>query len=279
VNLVQGRRLEPQPGVFDAAQVFQAHGDTPLALRILSNLAGLDAGNRSLLRVLGYRLQQLGQHDEALRQLRRVAELAPDEPQSWRDLGLAQAAAGHYQQAIDTLWRVVSGVWSPRFADIDLIALTELDAIAAAHPGLDLSAVDTRLRRHLPLDIRVVLAWDADNTDVDLWVQDPNGEWTSYQSPLSYQGGQVSRDCTQGYGPEVFSLRAAKPGHYQVRAHYYGTRQQTVTGYPNLLLHLTQGFGTAHESSRDVVVRLEQVKDDLLIGSFDVGARGEQGKH
>lgn len=280
VYLDERAQAARSPAFFlDAAQVFQAQGDVPLALRILSNLAELDAGNRSLLRVLAYRLQQFGQSDEAVRQLRRVAELAPDEPQSWRDLGLAQAAAGHPQQAVDALWRAASGVWSPRFADIDLIALTELDAIAAAHAGLDLSAVDARLRRNLPLDIRVALAWDADNTDVDLWVEDPNGEWTSYQNPLSYQGGHVSRDCTQGYGPEVFSLKAAKPGHYEVRAHYYGSRQQTVAGYPTLLLHLTQGFGTAHESSRDVLVRLEQVKDELLIGSFDVGTSRQDPGH
>ena len=38
-----------------------------------------------------------------------------------------------------------------------------------------------RLRRNLPLDVRVALAWDTDNTDIDLWVKDPHDEWVSYQ--------------------------------------------------------------------------------------------------
>jgi tetratricopeptide (TPR) repeat protein len=263
----------------DAAQVFEEQGQPALARRILSNLAEIGADDRALLRILAYRLQQQGDHDEVLRILRRVSDLAPDEPQSWRDLGLALDRAGHRQAAIDTLWRVAAGNWDPRFADIDLIALTELDAIAALHPELSLAEVDPRLRRNLPLDLRAVLSWDADNTDVDLWVQDPSGEWASYQNPLSSQGGRVSRDCTQGYGPEVFSLRVARPGRYQVRAHYFGSRQQTVTGYPTLMLHLTTGFGSAKEHGRDVIVRLERIQDDVMVGSFEVGAGGPEHTH
>jgi uncharacterized protein YfaP (DUF2135 family) len=40
----------------------------------------------------------------------------------------------------------------------------------------------------------VVLAWDADATDVDLHVIDPNGEEVFYGRNLSYQGGAITRD-------------------------------------------------------------------------------------
>jgi hypothetical protein len=67
--------------------------------------------------------------------------------------------------------------WNARFPDIELIALAELNAIVAtAGAPLDTSCLDPRLVRNLPLDLRVVLTWDADNTDIDLWVTDPNGE-------------------------------------------------------------------------------------------------------
>lgn len=256
----------------DAAEVFARHGQHDLAVRVLSNLAEIDAENRDLLRVLAYRLQSLDEGEEALRVLRRVTELAPDEPQSWRDLGLAEAARGAFQPAVDALWKTAAEVWPDRFGDIDLIALTELDAIAALHPEVSLAAVDPALRRNLPLDLRVALSWDADDTDVDLWVQEPGGEWVNYAHRLSAQGGLVSRDCTQGYGPEVYALRHARPGHYEVRAHYYGSARQRAGGYPTLMLRLTRGFGTRGESSREVVLRLENIKDEVLVGSFDVAA-------
>ena len=68
----------------------------------------------------------------------------------------------------------------------------------------------------MPLDLRVVLSWDSDNSDMDLWVTDPNGEKCYYSNNLTYQGGLISDDFTGGYGPEEFVLRDAKPGKYKV---------------------------------------------------------------
>ena len=253
----------------DAAQVFASHGQRALALRVLSNLAELQLEDRGLLRVLAYRLQEMGETAQAIRVLRRVAALAPDEPQSWRDLGLAQAAAGAWQPAVDALWTAASGSWDARFGDIDVIALGELDAIAATHK-VDVSAVDIRLRRNLPLDVRVALAWDTDNTDIDLWVKDPSGEWVSYQQPLSRQGGRNTRDVTNGYGPEVFSLRKAIPGVYEVRAKYFGSHRQALGNGTSVMMRLSTGFGTKDEKHRDVILRLEDAHDEVLVGTFEV---------
>lgn len=272
--------LDERPGhanstafFMDAADIFFDKGETELAIRILSNLAEMDLENRHILRILAYRLRQAGQTGLALPLLKRVRELAPEEPQSWRDLGLLEAEAGLYQAAIDDLWETASRPWDNRFADIDLIALAELNALAARQPGLDLSKVDGRLRRNLPLDLRAVLAWDADNTDIDLWVIDPNGEKAYYGHQLSYQGGRMSRDFTAGYGPEEFSLKTAKPGRYEVRAQFYGHRQQVISPYTTLMLKLSTGFGTANQKDESVVLRLSGQKEEVLVGSFEVKQR------
>jgi tetratricopeptide (TPR) repeat protein len=254
----------------DAASVFFDKGQTDLALRILSNLAEMDLENRQILRVLAYRLNQAGRPDLALPLLQRVRDLAPNEPQSWRDLGLTLAEAGQHQAAIDALWEVASRPWDSRFADIDLIALAELNALAARQPGLNLGAVDARVRRNLPLDLRAVLTWDADNTDIDLWVIDPNNEKAFYSHPNTYQGGRMSRDFTAGYGPEAFSLKQAKPGRYEVRAQFYGHRQQALLPYTTLMLKLSTGFGTAAQKDQTVVLRLTSQRDEVLVGTFEV---------
>ena len=115
----------------DCADFFLQNGQRALGLRVLSNLAEMDLQNRQVLRLLAYRLQQAGEIETALPVFERVLELAPHEPQSHRDLGLALAQAGQAQAAIDRLYEVVTGSWDARFADIDLIALGELNAIVA----------------------------------------------------------------------------------------------------------------------------------------------------
>ena len=255
----------------DVADILFERGQRDLALRVLSNLAEMNLENRQLLRVLGYRLMQANATALAVPVFEHVSRLAADEPQSWRDLGLAYAAVGREQDAIDSLYRVVTGTWDSRFPSVELIALGEINAIVArARKALDTRAIDHRLLRNLPLDLRVVLSWDSDNTDIDLWVTDPNGEKTFYSSPHSYQGGWLSHDCTGGYGPEEFVLRDAKPGKYKVEANFFGERQQLVTGATTLQLHLFTGFGTPQQKDQSVTLRLKDAKETVLVGEFDV---------
>ena len=254
------------------ADLLLTKGEKALALRVLSNLAEMDLENRHVLRILGYRLMQAGEPLAAIPVFRRVRELSPDEPQSYRDLGLAYAAAGQAQRAVDALTEVVTRPWHGRFPEVELIALAELNAIVAqSTQKLDLARLDPRLVRNLPLDVRAVLAWDADNTDIDLHVTDPNGEEAYYDNRLTYQGGRMSADFTGGYGPEEFSLKSAKPGKYRIEAQFYGHRQQVVADATTLMLRLTTGFGTANARERLVTLRLKGARSKVFVGEFEAG--------
>jgi tetratricopeptide (TPR) repeat protein len=271
--------LDEKPGFLqstafylDAADLLFAKKQPELALRVLSNLAEMDLENRHVLRVLGYRLLQASRPKVAIPVFRKVLELAPEEPQSYRDLGLALAADGQAQKAIEMLYEVVARPWHGRFPEIELITLAELNAIAATSEAkLDTGAIDPRLLKNLPLDLRVVLTWDADNTDIDLWVTDPNGEKAYYGNQLTYQGGRMSQDFTGGYGPEEFSLKVAKPGNYKVEAQFYGHRQQIVAGATTLSMKLATRFGTRAQKEKAVTLRLAGQSEVVFVGEFTVG--------
>ncbi|MDC7801813.1 VIT domain-containing protein [Stenotrophomonas geniculata] len=255
----------------DVADLLLAQGQRDLALRVLSNLAEMDLDNRHLLRVLGYRLMQADAPALAVPVFEQVLAMGQEEPQSFRDLGLALAAAGKPQQALAPLYQVVVRPWDSRFDGIALIALDELtNLVARSTPRLDTTGIDPRLLQAMPLDLRVVLSWDADNSDMDLWVTDPNGERAYYGNRLTYQGGQMSQDFTGGYGPEQFSLRNAKPGKYKVEANYFGSRQQLVTGATTLMLRLTTHWGTSKQKDQMVTMRLKDRAETVLVGEFEV---------
>ena len=255
----------------DVADLLLEQGQRELALRVLSNLAEMDLDNRHLLRVLGYRLMQADAPALAVPVFEQVLAMGQEEPQSFRDLGLALAAAGKPQQALAPLYQVVVRPWDSRFDGIALIALDELtNLVARSTPRLDTSAIDPRLLQAMPLDLRVVLSWDADNSDMDLWVTDPNGERAYYGNRQTYQGGRMSQDFTGGYGPEQFSLRNAKPGKYKVEANYFGSRQQLVTGATTLMLRLTTHWGTAKQKDQMVTMRLKDRAETVLVGEFEV---------
>ena len=253
----------------DTADIFFDKGLPELAVRVLSNLAEMDLENRHILRILGLRLLQAGQAKLAIPVFEKVLELSPEEPQSYRDLGLAYAADGQYQKAVDSLYEVVTRPWHGRFPEVELIALAELNAIASGRK-LDTSKIDSRLLKNIPLDLRVVLTWDADNTDIDLWVTDPNGERAFYRNRLTYQGGRMSADFTGGYGPEEFSLKSAKPGKYKIEAQFYGHRQQIVAGATTLQVSLITKFATREQQEKRVTLRLKGQNEVIFVGEFEV---------
>lgn len=264
----------------DCADFFREQvKDDQLALRILSNLAEIDFESAPLVRVLAYRLSHWSRFDLAVPLFEEALKLRAEEPQSRRDLALALSRAPQpdWPRAVALLWEVVSRPWDGRFPDIELIALHELNDVLARMPasvrqGLDLAGlgIPAGFVAAIEVDLRVVLSWDADNTDIDLWVIDPSGETAIYSHPQTTTGGQVSRDFTGGYGPEVYTIRRALPGTYIVKAHYFGDRQQKLTGAVTVQLEFLTRFNSGDSARQAVTRRLEGDDDEIEIGRFKV---------
>lgn len=259
----------------DCADWFRDEAKQPtLALRILSNLAEIGDGNAALLRVLGHRLVQWQLEPLAVRPFEDALGMRPEEPQSHRDLALVLSRLPQPQseRAARLLWHVASRTW-PRFPDMELIALHELNALAAT-AGTSIVPADLGvpevLLEPLPLGLRVVLTWDADNTDIDLWVIDPTGEAVYYAQPKSRSGGIVSRDYTQGYGPEVFTIARPLPGTYRVQAHYFGDRRQSLTGPVTVQVEFQTGFGRSDGQRLATTRRLASGKERIDVGQFRI---------
>ncbi|HWS28123.1 MAG TPA: VIT domain-containing protein [Xanthomonadales bacterium] len=264
----------------DVADFLRDQAKSPrLALRVLSNLAELDSENTALTRVLAYRLSQWNLHALAVPQFEYALAQRPEEPQSYRDLGLALARQTQPDRAraVEMLWQVAIGEWHGRFPDIEIIALHELNDVLAQAPvgtpiDLEKVGIPAELLDPVAVGLRVVLSWDADNTDIDLWVVDPAGDKAVYSQPRTRTGGHMSRDFTGGYGPEVFTIRRPLPGTYVVLANYFGDRRQSLTGPVTIQLEFQTRFGTATSERASTTRRLESGSQTIEIGKFKVGA-------
>ncbi len=253
----------------DVADFFNEIGKKELALRILSNVAEIEIQNHELMRVLAHRLEQLGYIDLAIEMFRKVLKIRPEEPQSYRDLGLALAKRGDDQEAIEMLYKVVEGTWDERFPEIEVLAASEMnDIIASSSKQLNTTFIDEKLRAHLPCDMRVIITWDTDNCDMDLWVTDPRGETCLYNHNRTKIGGRISRDFTRGYGPEEFLIKRAMKGKYAVKINYYGSSRQTILGPTTVQVKLITGFGTPNEKCQEITRRLSESKEVLDIGEM-----------
>jgi len=255
----------------DAAGFFSKAGKKDTAVIILSNLAELSLESPQLLRALGNKLLDFKRPAEAVKVYEKVLRLKGEEPQSYRDLGLAYEANGEFQQAISMLYEVVKKDWDQRFPGIELIVMNEINNILLTHPGLESAFIDKRLLKNEPVNIRVILTWDTDNCDMDLWVKDPHGEKCYYENKLTQLGGKISNDFTGGYGPEEFMIRKAVNGRYLVQSNYYGTHSQALLAPVNLHLVFITNFGKPNQKRQEVTIRLESKQDVIDVGTFGFG--------
>lgn len=78
-------------------------------------------------------------------------------------------------------------------------------------------------------DLRVILSWNTDDTDLDLHVVTPDGGHCWYGERALKNGGALDVDVTTGYGPEIFTMASPVPGLYGVYVNYYGSGDDTMT--------------------------------------------------
>jgi Ca-activated chloride channel family protein len=288
--LGEREKFAQSPAFFlDCAGVFYQDEKKALARRILTNLAELRIEDPGLLRVLAWRLQQAGELDPAVVILRRVTKLRPEEPQSFRDLSLALAERGRataskadIEEAMGLFLKVALGNWGRHGESIPLFALEEMNGLIAwvnrqkwqegKKPVIP--EIDKRLLANLDTDIRIIMSWDADATDMDLHVMEPGGEEAYYGHNRTARGGLVSDDITDGYGPEEYLMRKAPAGDYAISTNYFGSRQQTVVGPATVTATVFTNWGRANEKRQVLTVRLDKEKEDVEIGTISFG-RGE----
>lgn len=287
VYLAQRETFGGSPAFFlDCADFFLRAGRRELALRALTSVVELELKEPRLLRVAAHRLQQVGALDLAVELFEEVRRLRPEEPQSLRDLALALEAradaalraggrgdrgiAGGYERAVELLRDLALGEWDGRFPEIEVTAIEEANRILAVLER-DLrfpvgGLLDPRLRRLLDADLRIVLTWDTDSTDMDLWVTEPTGEKCYYGHALTEVGGLMSRDFTGGYGPEAYQARRAPAGEYNVQANFYGSRAATLTGPTTLQATVITNWGRPNEERRALTLRLGETREVVDVG-------------
>jgi hypothetical protein len=257
-------------------------GDVPGAVRALSSIVEEHPGRGDALRLVGYRLLDLRQPAHAARLFQRVQSQRPFEAHSYRDLARALEEAGRPALAALNYEVLLAGTWHPRFGDA-LHQVAREEYAALLHDSLrrnlgnkelaeffrtrlkELSSDDTRD------DLRVTISWNTDATDVDLWVIEPDGTKVFYSNPRSKSGGELSKDQTQGYGPERYRIARARPGTYKVLLHYFGTNPSLLGGETHVQVSVTQHAGTPQETTRRHTVVLTEHNQQVEVCTAVLG--------
>ena len=299
--LVQRKAYRESPAFYlDVAGWFFNQGEAAKGLRIISNLIEFKLENAPLWRTMGWRLREAAEkmNDASVRDLtvktfRHVKEMRGEEGQSFRDLATvlterakAKAAAGDKSGAACDLSEAAALLKEAAFTDhgrraarrtndfqVSVFALEDLNGLLGWYAAnkdkvgaFTAPELDAAYRRDLPVKLRIVMTWDADETDIDLHVLEPNGEECFYGHRRTREGGFCSEDVTTGYGPEEYLKKDLEKGTYKVLTNYYASHQTSLTGATTVQAAVYTDWATAQEKMQLLTLRLDKPKDKQLVG-------------
>lgn len=238
------------------------------AVVVLSNIVEMQLDNAELLRVAAYKLTEAKSYSYAVDVFEKIVKLRGDDPQSYRELALACQDNKEYKKALEVFYKILTRNWE-RFQSIKQVVFVEMNNLISLRPDINLAGIDKRLIFPMPVDIRIVLGWSTDETDIDIYVKEPNGEDAYYGNRFTSIGGKVSEDLTQGFGPEEYMIRKAPDGQYLVRTDYFADERQSISGPTVLYLDIYTFYGTKKQTHKRSIIRTENVKENDIIGTLD----------
>ncbi len=267
---------------FDVAEWLHRRQRMADALEVLLSALELPEANEETLSMVAERLLRYGSADRAVWLLERAAERTDYLPQPRRSLALALAkraeaggprASTDLQRAVQLLNEVIMTPWEGRYDGIEVVSLMDANALLPRLEALGEYEVplDESLRALLDVDLRVVIEWNTGATDMDLWVDEPNGERAIYDNPRTNIGGRLSNDMTSGYGPEEYLLRKAATGEYRISVNVYASDVINPNGTTVVTAKLYRNFGRPGQAERTMEIELLPDESGAkLIGKFTV---------
>lgn len=204
---------------------------------------------------------------------------------------LVERIVADMERVVDCLLHVILGVdWAKRFREIEwpvLILLSWSVAWADHHLARLTGSADRRSLwpdDRLPsetyrfggasgpkMDAFVWMGWDTDHTDIDLHVYEPTKEHVYFSNSVSRSThAMISKDFTDGYGPEVYTLPCAPPGEYKIAANYFASHQASMTtGATSVILWSVTRMGSFDEEKVEFAsVRLQSDRQQHTVMSL-----------
>lgn len=273
LGIVKGKHLKESTLDYDnivyEAKSLHIEGKKADAVKYISSLVERNANDGVMLRDIAYTCMEWGYADQAYYLMKKVIDSRPHEPQSYHLM--AQLLAKMNKIELATLYYeiAISTNWDNKYGDYNKIVsfdyLNFLKKIKTENSDIK-SYTDNRIESVLEMhdissaDLVVIISWNTNNTDIDLHVKEPTGEECYYSHPKTKIGGNLTKDVTQGYGPEMYVLKEAKAGQYNIKAKYFSSNRNRASARTKVYAKVIKNWGESNETMSEKVVELKTNK-------------------
>lgn len=240
------------------------------AIKVLSSLVERNPGDWVLARDVAFSAMEMSRPAQAYHLLRRIALARPYDPSVYVAIGQCLTQLNKADMAIVFYEVALNGEFRNRAGDFRRIAGAEYafllrDVVAGRkasnirpYARARLESLYEKLGVKQSADLLITMAWNTDQTDVDLHVIEPSGEECFYSHPRTRSGGQLTRDITDGFGPEMYVIENAPKGEYDLWVKYFSTNPNRLGMRSKVYLTIYREFGSGTESVVRKVVSIKK---------------------
>lgn len=247
----------------DAYSFFYKQKQTSNAKAILNSVINSDSISYSELRAFAYKLESFGKFQEASVVYNKVFRKKPNDVKSYRDMALTYAKMANNQVALNTLGMFLKtdlGADSNnRASNFKTITKHEVNRIIQNDSDLNTSNLASYNIIKTTFDLRIVVDWNQDETDLEVKIVDPNNMICSLENPQTRIGGEF-------YGIEGLSeyvIRNAREGDYYLLVN---TSKFSENSLISVKIHSFKNYGRPSETDEITTITLDKkMKDQALL--------------
>jgi len=256
------------PYFLDVSEYFMKW-DKDYAYKILSGIAHVAYNNPKALKILAYKLEQIGKLEEAKKVYQRIAILRPKHAQSYRDLALIYEANGNYEEAMSLYGKMLNkGVEGVDFSGLDKAINNELKHMLAVHrEKIDCSRIDAEfLKADFKYDLRIVFDYNDPNTEFDLQFVNPKKKFFKWSHTKFDNRERLLDEIKTGYHSEEFVIDDAKAGEWIINIECLSEEPPMNPTYLKYTVYKNYGLPT--ETKTIKLVKLYQQQQKVTLDTF-----------
>lgn len=247
------------------------------AIRLLSSLIEKNPGDVNLLRMVAYSIMEWGMAEHCYFIFKKMIEQRPAQPAAYQLISQVLQQMGYHELALLYYEVALQVTWDDDYDGIkDIIKVEYLHLLNKMLKNktskLSNSFLSQRLMRIKTelktaeyfteqADLLVTITWSTDNTDVDLHVKEASGETCYYKHDRTKAGGHLSKDMTEGFGPEMYFLNQASKGNYEVLVKYFSDNENRYQEKTKVYLCIYRNWGKDNEEVIRKIVTLAEKKE------------------
>jgi TonB-dependent SusC/RagA subfamily outer membrane receptor len=253
----------------NVSDYFAQLGYKNLSTKVLSNILENNSDDAAILRFVAFKTEEKKDFNLAVLIYKRIAELKPEEAQSYRDLALIYQETGNYKKALN----IYLNIRDNKFTGVNFSGLkkninNEMKRLILKHKNdLILAGVSSEYSNHVNYDARIVFDWNDRDANFEFQFVNPQKKYFTWSHTKENNASRIYDEKNQGFNSEEFLLINAEKGEWMINieSNIKNDKSPVAVKYT-----VFKNFGKPNETKESKLILLNNIKGKHTLGRIHI---------